>query len=755
MELTKPNTNKQNLKKLLNNILYFTCIFCVGLVSCTPENTNLQVQSKQEQATPLTENSNTTEFHAKRIEKPDTTLTSITENKELTQVITLPQSQPAPNTHGTLEHTSNVTIARKRTIVPGPEAQGGFAGHSSATDSQPGTTAEQTSNTGVYLPLLDKPGMADELISVNFDQADIRIVLKTIGDITGINFVVDDGVSGTVTVMFPTRIRLGDVYKVLESILEVKGFAAVPAGGNLVKVVPRAEAAKRNLQVRFGNNPSAIPINDSLVTQIIPLNYADVGDVGQIVQPLLATGAQMSTYPKTNSIVITDTSSNIHHIAKIIQTLDVEEQVTVFSLNYASSQVLSEQIIRIIQNSKTASAQVGRSRTTNGIETGIKIQPDVRTNSLIVVANAQDTETIERLIKQLDVERPMSANNAHVVYLENAQAKEVATSLTAALANLRITGALEATQQVQVTADEGTNALIIAASAQDYKVIAEIIKKLDIVREQVLVEMLIMEVGEDGLKEIGIDWATLDEAVADSIRFFGATNFGPRVDFVSGDSEGLAVGAWRADGSDVRIGGILHALEKQSGVNILSTPHITTSNHSKAKIIVGENRPFVMESRITESDPLTPTVIKTYEYKDVGISLEITPHISQGGLVRLEIDSEFSKLLEDVTTPSSDTPTTAKRQAQTVISMNSGSTVVIGGLIRDDKTTIEKKIPLIGDLPLIGGLFKFQRDRLQKTNLLIFITPHVISNQKDMEQITEKKKNEMKPALENGEINNK
>ena len=145
---------------------------------------------------------------------------------------------------------------------------------------------------------------------------------------------------------------------------------------------------------------------------------------------------------------------------------------------------------------------------------------------------------------------------------------------------------------------------------------------------------------------------------------------------------------------------------------------------------------------------ITPTVIKTFEYKDVGISLEITPHISQSGLVRLEIDSEFSKLIEDVTSPSTDTPTTAKRQAQTIVSMNSGSTIVIGGLIRDDKTTIEKKIPLLGDLPLIGGLFRFQRDRLQKTNLLIFITPHVMRNQDDLEQITEKKKEEVRPVLE-------
>jgi general secretion pathway protein D len=173
-----------------------------------------------------------------------------------------------------------------------------------------------------------------------------------------------------------------------------------------------------------------------------------------------------------------------------------------------------------------------------------------------------------------------------------------------------------------------------------------------------------------------------------------------------------------------------------------------TSNHNKAKIIVGENIPYVVESRITETDPITPTVIDTFEYKDVGISLEITPHISQGGFVRLEIDSKFTKLIQGVTGTSVNTPTTAKRQAQTVVSMNSGSTVVIGGLIRDDKTTVEKKIPLIGDLPLIGGLFRYHKDQTQKTNLLIFITPYVMTDQQDLDKITEKKKEEMKPEIE-------
>jgi len=371
--------------------------------------------------------------------------------------------------------------------------------------------------------------------------------------------------------------------------------------------------------------------------------------------------------------------------------------------------------------------------------------PDIRTNSLIVIANQQDTRTIERLVSNLDVERPSRATNIHIVYLKNAQAKDVAESLTAALANLKITGALEGPQEVQVSADEGTNALIVTASAQDLEVIADIIEKLDIVREQVSVEMLIVEVSEDALKEIGIDWATLDEAVADSVRFFGATSFGPRVDFLSGDWEGLSVGAWKETASGVGIAGILHALEEKSGVNILSRPNILTSNHNKAKITVGENIPFVIQSRITEADPATPTAIRTFEYRDVGIILEITPHISQSGLIRLEITSEFTKFID---TGSIDTQRTTKRQAETNVTMNSGSTVVIGGLIRDEEVIVERKIPLVGDVPVIGDLFKLRREQQQKTNLLMFITPHIVGDQDELAQITAEKKNEMKEVLE-------
>jgi len=759
MPLKSLNTTRQKTQKMLKNLFCLLCIFSLSFTSCKSDSKPATIAPLQGDITGLTESSRSNDLASKQTGQLIRTSADLAGKKD-PAALTASSAPPGVTTVGK-ESIPPIEGAQVRSIaeITPPTGRNIALPHQLSASDQ---LLSKVSDTNQFdrsigaAPALDKPGMADELVSVNFDQVDIRAVLKTIGDITGTNFVVDENVHGTVTVMSPTKIRLGEVYRVLESILEVQGYAAVPAGG-LVKIVPKAEAAKGNLQVRVGSDPSLIPQNDSIVTQIMPLNYANAVEVGQIIQSLLDTGSQMATYPTTNSVVITGTSSNIHHIATIIQKLDVpgsKEQVTVMGLKYASAQVLSEQISGIMEKSKGVSSQAARPRGASLMETGMKILPDVRTSSLIVVANAQDTETVRRLVEQLDVQRPAGTTNIHVVYLKNAQAKEVAQSLTTAMTNLKIAGALETTQPVQVTADEGTNALIIASSAQDFEVVAQIVEKLDIVREQVLVEMLIVEVSEDALREIGIDWATLDQAVEGSVRGFAGTNFGLRVDAAAGDLEGLTVGAWKQTGTDkegnpiVSIGPILHALEKQSGVNILSTPHILTSNHHKAKIIVGENIPFVMQSRIAETTDYATTLIKTYEYKDVGISLEITPHISQGGLVRLEINSEFTKLIENVTTSSTDTPTTAKRQAQTVVSMDSGSTVVIGGLIRDDKVTLEKKIPLVSDIPVVGNLFKFKRDRVQKTNLLMFITPHVMGSQKDLEQITGEKKKEMEPAME-------
>ena len=294
--------------------------------------------------------------------------------------------------------------------------------------------------------------------------------------------------------------------------------------------------------------------------------------------------------------MITDTSANINHIAQVIGQLDVEgsqEKVLLFPLAHASAQVLSEQVLRILEKSKgPGGPPTGRIQAAPTVGDGPRVLPDDRTNALIVVANEQDARTVAGLVRQLDVERPVGMDNVHVVYLRNADANEVSHSLERALTTMKLAGAvpLMPQQQIQVTPDGSTNALVIVAPPSDFEVISQIIDKLDIVREQVLVEMLILEVSDEKLREIGVDWATLDPASPSSVRGFGTTNLGPRVNFLSGTAEGLSIGAWKAVGETVKIGAILQAMEKQSGVNILSTPHILASNHRKAKIVVGENR---------------------------------------------------------------------------------------------------------------------------------------------------------------------
>ncbi|MHC4244967.1 MAG: type II secretion system secretin GspD, partial [Planctomycetota bacterium] len=615
-----------------------------------------------------------------------------------------------------------------------------------AKQSKSRVSDKSTKITGpeVYMPELLKPGVADKLISLDFDQVDIKIFIKTIGELTGINFLIDDSIRGTVTLISPTQIRLGEVYEVFESVLQVKGFAAVPAG-KIVKIIPRAEASKSNILIRVGGDPELIPQNDAVVTQIIPIRFADITELTSSLTPLVSTGGNLTTYVQSNSIVLTDTSSNIHRMAKLIHQLDTEgakENIVLLRLKYGSANNISEQIKQIMQQNAPASGGRTARAVSRGAAAELKILPDERTNSLIVLANPDDTEIIRGLVKELDVERPVEASNVHVIYLNHAEAVDLEKSLSKVLGQLVSGSKIESREPLQITADESTNSLIIVASSQYYRIIEDMIGKLDVAREQVLVECQIIEVSEDVLKEIGVDWATLDQAIADSVRGFAFTNLGPRIEAASGDLEGLAIGVHKEVGGQVTIGAVLKALERNTGVNILSTPHILTSNHQEATIIVADNIPYVRDSRITELDPATPTTIQTYDFKDVGIELNVTPHISPGNLVRLNVDASFSKLVPSAATGEieGDTPTTATRDVKTVITIPNDVTVVIGGLIRDDKSTTVKKVPFLGDLPLIGGLFRVDGDRVQKTNLLLFITPHVLTTQEALEKITELKK---------------
>lgn len=524
-----------------------------------------------------------------------------------------------------------------------------------------------------FLGGVDGAGLAEaeeELVSFNFDNADIRLIIQLVGELTQTNFVYDEAqVSGSVTVSCPKKIAVGDTYRALESILEVKGLAMV-ASGELVKIVTRADAKLKSVDIRVGKGLEGVTRDDRIFTQVVRLEHADVQEVWKIIGPLVPKEGSVVISSQTNTIVITDTSSNIYRLLKIIQEMDKEapasqKRIYVYSLQNADPEELAK------------------------VLSGIKVE-----------------QAVER--------RP-----------RRPAARQAATT---------------AEEKPEIVADKFTNSLVITALPRDYEVLEEVIRKLDVRRDQVLIEVLIAEVTLDKLSELGTELATWDEPVEGSETIFGGTSYDLREAFKTGELSGGVLGVMRGS----KIGAIINYYKKDSDFNILQAPYLVTRDNEEAEILIGKNVPYVTKSRVTETDTETPTVIKTYEYKDVGIKLKITPHISPSGFVRLEVYQLIEKLAEGT---GQDTPTTVKREISNTVEVRDGSTVVIGGLIRDDKETVVYKVPLLGDIPIIGLFFRKSREISEKTSLLILITPHVIRTPEHMEEITREKKKEGEAIL--------
>jgi general secretion pathway protein D len=383
----------------------------------------------------------------------------------------------------------------------------------------------------------------------------------------------------------------------------------------------------------------------------------------------------------------------------------------------------------------------------------------------VVLANVEDTKEIRQLIARLDREAPKGKSQLHVRYLQHARAEDLAkvlstivTARTRALQRLQTPQQPAVVEETSITADKATNSLVITASPQEMRDLEEIIQKLDGVRSQVLVEALIAEVSMERALQIGVEWRLMDQPVPDSARGIGGTDFGLIQGVQTGtlQSPGLVLGMVKGfitvGGVQIpNIGALVRAFQSDTDANVLSTPHLLTMDNEKAKIIVADNVPVIKQDVTT---PLVTTatagtgiaISRTFDYKDIGIQLEITPHISTGSTVRLEIATEVSNITSiDPTNPGF--VTTRKRQATTTVAVESGQIVVIGGLIRDDRTEITKKVPCIGNIPVLGWLFKTYSGTKAKTNLLVFITPHIIRSPEDMEKATAKRKQEAEENL--------
>lgn len=591
------------------------------------------------------------------------------------------------------------------------------------------------------------------LVTMDFEGVELTTLIKFVGELTGKNFVIDERVRGKATVISPTKITVEEAYKVFESILEVHGFTTVPAG-KVIKVVPAIEARGKSLTTRVG--AKAFPAADRMITQVIPIKYTDVNDVRTLLTPLISKNSLLVAYKPTNTLIVTDVLSNVNKLLKILQEVDIpgyELQLTVVPLKYASAKVIAEELRILFEARKMARA--ARAPTPKvqkvseiGAEEELKIIPDERTNAIIILATAQTIKMIRGIIEKLDQEIPIGKGYIHIYYLQHAVSEDLAKVLSGVAEEVKEgtkAGAPAAKgkasilgEEISIIADKPTNALIIVASPQDYAVLEEMIKKLDIVRAQVYVEALIAEVTLDKIKELGVEWNITEEAKSGKVKRYGGSDFGlidaERAGALTGLIIGITKGYIPVGGVNVPdIKALLNFYSEDSDVNVLSTPRLLTTDNEKAEIIVGEERPFLQSSQVTPEG----STVRTWEYKDVGITLRITPHISKGKLLRLEIFTEIKGFLEELAGEVGAVVTT-KRQASTSVIVEDGSTVVIGGLIRDDKTARVSKIPLLGDLPLLGWLFKARRQTKVKTNLLIFITPSVVASAEDLRKITEK-----------------
>ena len=599
---------------------------------------------------------------------------------------------------------------------------------------------------------------ANQRVSIDFNDVDIHLFIKFISEITGRNFVVDQRVKGKVTIISPSQISLAEAYRVFTSVLEVHGFTIVEAG-EITKIVPMPDARTRNIETRFKKELQGA--DDKVITQIIPLTYGDANEIKKLLTPLVSKSSIILAYAPTNTLIVTDVQSNIQRLLGIIKTLDVSgigNEIALIPLNNA----VATDTVKILQ---TVFADQVKPKKGAGTKQ-IRVISDDRTNTLITVGSENDTQRVRALATMLDQKIPRSKEKVHVRYLEYAKAENIAKILTdlqgggggggaAGGAGEKGKVPILADQSIKITSDTETNSLIIFCQKEDYAAISEIIDGLDIPRTMVYIESLIMEVDSGKQLEFGTDWRAIGEG--DVFGRDGAFGGGFRggdernsvLDEISppsgGDGEGgdsleLPLGASMGIFTEeIEIGGVVFRnlqgvisyFREDRQTSIISTPQLLTMDNEEAKIVVGRNVPYQTTTSTSDND-----TFNSFEYRDVGTTLIITPQISQADMIRLNISHEIS-VVESGQLQSR--PVTLKRVIDTTVLVQNQSTVVIGGLIDSQVSVTEWKIPFLGDIPLLGYLFKSEGKQTDRTNLYIFLTPVVVKDNLDAAKIYKEK----------------
>ena len=646
-------------------------------------------------------------------------------------------------------------------------------------------------------------------MKLNLPDQELNIVIDLMAEKTGRNFIYDDRVRGRVTIVSPACVTLEEAYAVFESVLQVKGFTTVRAPGGSIKIIPLREAKETNVETVRGAPPSS----DRFITRLIPLRYIDAEAISNTLKPLVSKDASMVAYAPTNTIILTDSGTNISRILDILRDIDVEtykEELSVVHLRHADAATLADQLSEIFfaEVSGAGGAQgipaiARQRRALQPVPGGVPQAPgdagpgshariitDARTNSLLILASRQRTAEIKEAIVRLDV-KAEGGGRIHVYRLKHADAEELATTLAqllggqsgapasggnvsisggAPVGNLRAAVTELSEGGVVVTPDAPTNSLVIQASVEGFNAISEVIAKLDTPRPQVLVEALIVEVdvsdgtalGFTGLARVfggdnNFTIGSLSDGKDQDSGVIGGTP-GPTDSTVTPELlqsllTAAAGSSFVAGGNfamgDTLIQALIRASAGATGTNVLSAPHILTLDNEQAEIKVGNNIPIIT-SRVesaqgTGGGGLASSV--NVERLDVGITLRVTPQISEGDSLRLKLYEEITGLANlsagTVGSVADVGPSLTSRKIENSVIVSDHETVVIGGLIDETNIESETKVPWFGDIPILGWLFKTTDDSVRKTNLLIFLTPHIIRTRSDHNAETIRKREEM------------
>jgi len=617
---------------------------------------------------------------------------------------------------------------------------------SMAQQAEKGETARQNDSPAV------NHSQEEPFVSIDFNNVDIRVVIQFISELTRQNFIVDQRVKGKVTIISPKKISVKEAYRVFESVLEVHGFTTVKSG-EVVKILPAPDARSKNIET-FLQEGKASP-EDKIVTQLIPLKHADPNAIKRLLAPLIAKSSVLLAYAPTNMLILTDVHSNIKRLLEIIKVIDIPgigNELSYIPLEFADATKLVKLLSLVFK--KTRKPAKGQ------IDTAIKFMADERTNAIILLASRDDTNRVKQLLLLLDKEAPKGKEKIRVYYLEHAIAEELAeVLLKLSSKNKNVNKGKKIpiiSNKITIAADKATNSLIIMAEMDDYIIIEDIIKKLDIPRAMVYIESLIMEVNVTKEFRLGTEFIAGGKTTYDNNKqgiFGGGFSGGaiggdPGYTALPGAGDllppGFSMGFF---GETLRIGdlvfpnigAIVQAYKKDRDVQILSTPQILTTDNEEAKINVGKNIPFQTKTSTTDNE-----TYNSFEYKDVGTTLNITPHISKDRMVRLNISLEVTKL--ESTTDFR--PTTLKRTIDTTALVQDNHTIVIGGLIDDNVGLQNYKIPCLGDIPGLKWLFSSMARSGEKTNLFVFITPHVIKSHTEAEKIRKEKKDAVDKVIE-------